>query len=289
MRLPFRQLRRAGFAAAATALAVTAAAGSAAATPTVDYVNLGDSYSAGSGVLPVVHGSYPPCLQSTLNFAHDIAAARGYSLTDVSCGGAQTKDYTGAQYPGLAPQLDAVSPTTQLITMTIGGNDNNVFIGSIAACGSAGLATLGQGSPCKDTYGDSFANTVRTSTYANLVNALTAVRAKAPHARIAISGYPEIVPPTVGCYPQMPLATGDVPYVYDLERTLNATVAKAAAATGVTFVDQSAVSTGHDACQAPGTRWVEPALFTTQFVPVHPNALGEQGMAAQITKSLNLH
>ena len=71
--------------------------------------------------------------------------------------------------------------------MTIGGNDGGVFIDSILACGVAGLSTLGQGSPCKDQYGSSFEDTIPSTTYPSLVNALRAVRAKAPGPRSASS------------------------------------------------------------------------------------------------------
>mgnify|MGYP006159630601 CR=1 FL=1 len=49
-----------------------------------------------------------------------------------------------------------VGPQTDLVTMTIGGNDSGVFINTILACGTEGTLALGQGSPCKDKYGDSF-------------------------------------------------------------------------------------------------------------------------------------
>ena len=90
--------------------------------------------------------------------------------------------------------------------MTIGGNDSGVFIDSIVECGAAGLSTAGQGSPCKDQYGSSFEDTIRTTTYPSLVKALQAVRAKAPHAKVAILGYPWIMPTSVGCFDKMPVA-----------------------------------------------------------------------------------
>src|SRR6478609_2368324 len=83
------------------------------------YVALGDSYSAASGVLPP-DPTTPQCLRSTSNYAHVIAARTGARLTDVTCGAAQTKDYFTGQFPGVAPQLDAVHRGTQLVTMTIG-------------------------------------------------------------------------------------------------------------------------------------------------------------------------
>ena len=271
----------------ALAFAITQAA--QARTSPLRYVALGDSYSAASGVVPPDPTAPPQCLRSLLNYPHDIAGQIGAQLTDVTCGGAQTKDFFASQYQGVPPQLDAVKKDTQLVTMTIGGNNSNVFIDVIIDCGTAGLSTLGQGSPCKDQYGSSFDDTIRTTTYPSLVEALRAVRAKAPHAEVAILGYPWVMPPSVGCYPRMPVAEGDVPYVRDIQATLNDAVRRAAAATGVTYVDFSTVSEGHDACQPIGVRWIEPALTGTNPVIVHPNALGESEMAAQTMTVLGLH
>jgi lysophospholipase L1-like esterase len=186
------------------------------------------------------------------------------------------------------PQLDAVKKDTQLVTMTIGGNDSGVFINSIVECGAAGASTLGQGSPCKDKYGNSFEKTIKNTTYPSLVKALKAVRAKAPKAKVAILSYPWILPTSVGCYPQMPVAKGDVPYLRHEQATLNDAVRRAAAATGATYVDLNKVSNGHDACKPIGVRWVEPVLAGTNPVIVHPNALGESKMAAQALKVLHL-
>jgi lysophospholipase L1-like esterase len=258
------------------------------ASPALAYVAMGDSYSAASGNVPPDPSAPPECLRSTVNYPHVIAAAIGAQLKDVTCGAAETKDYASSQYQGVAPQLDALSAQTRLVTMTIGGNDSGVFIDSILECGVAGVSTAGQGSPCKDKYGSSFENTIRSTTYPALVKALKAVRAKAPKARVAILGYPWIVPATVGCFPQLPVATGDVPYLRHLQATLNDAVKRAAAATGATYVDMSGVSNGHDACKPIGTRWIEPVVGTTNPVIVHPNVLGESQMAARTMKVLGL-
>jgi lysophospholipase L1-like esterase len=274
--------------AAVLALAFVVPVGRAVASP-LRYVALGDSYSAASGVLPLDLLAPPQCLRSTRNYPHVIAAATGAQLRDVTCGAAETGDFFESQYPGVAPQLDALSPETQLVTMTIGGNDSNVFIETILACGAAGLSTLGQGSPCKDRYGSSFEETIKTSTYPALVRALGAVEERAPQARVAILGYPWIMPATGGCFDKMPVAQGDVPYVRGIQATLNDAVQRAAAATGATYVDFSTVSNGHDACQPIGVRWIEPVLQGTNPVIVHPNALGESEMAAQTMLVLGLN
>jgi lysophospholipase L1-like esterase len=273
---------------AAAVLAAFCLSAPAAADEPLNYVALGDSYSAASGVLPIDPSASLLCLRSSRNYPHVLAGRTGARLTDVTCGAAETRHFTAAQYPGVAPQLDAVGADTDLVTMTIGGNDSGVFIGAILACGSAGIVTLGHGSPCKDIYGTRFEDTVRTTTYPALVAALQGVVAKAPGAEVAILGYPWIVPETGGCFTKMPIATGDVPYVRSLQATLNDAIARAAAATGATYVDMNGVSNGHDACKPAGTRWIEPILQGTNPVVVHPNALGEAQMAAQTITVLGL-
>jgi lysophospholipase L1-like esterase len=273
----------------AALLAIVLAAPAAQATVSpLRYVALGDSYSAASGVLPPDPAAPPECLRSILNYPHVIAGSTGAALTDVTCGAADTNDFFESQYYGVPPQLDALSSDTQLVTMTIGGNDSNVFIETILTCGSLGVLSLGQGSPCKDQYGSSFEDTIRNTTYPSLVRALQAVRTAAPRARVAILGYPWIMPASGGCFDKMPIASGDVPYVHGIQATLNDAVRRAAAATGATYVNLNTASLGHDACQPIGVRWVEPVLQGTNAVIVHPNALGEREMAAQTITTLHL-
>ncbi|AYN38134.1 SGNH/GDSL hydrolase family protein [Streptomyces dangxiongensis] len=273
----------------ALALGLTAAPTSAQATAPLKYAALGDSYSAASGVLPVDPANLL-CLRSTANYPHVVAARTGARLTDVTCGAAQTKDFTEAQYPGVAPQADAVTPDTDLVTLTIGGNDNGTFINAVTACGTAGVFSGGAGSPCKDKYGSSFEEAIDANTYPALKTALRAVRAKAPGARVAVLGYPWITPATAdpSCFLKLPIASGDVPYLRSLQTHLNAAVRRAAEETGTTYIDLARASEGHDACAAVGTRWIEPLLFGTNIVPVHPNALGEQRMAERVLNALDL-
>lgn len=271
----------------AVGLSLTAPAAHAAAP--LRYAALGDSYSAASGVLPVDVTNLL-CLRSTANYPHVIAARTGADLTDVTCGAAQTKDFTEAQYPGVAPQIDALGPDTDLVTLTIGGNDNGTFINAVLACGTAGVLSGGQGSPCKDHNGSSFDDQIDAKTYPALKAALHGVRAAAPDAEVAVLGYPWIVPATAdpSCYAKLPIASGDVPYLRGIQAHLNTVVERAAEETGATFVDLSRASEGHDACAPLGTRWVEPLLFGTNIVPVHPNALGESQMARRTMSTLGL-
>ncbi|MEO6021271.1 MAG: SGNH/GDSL hydrolase family protein [Knoellia sp.] len=280
-----------GAVAAALALGVAAPALAAQPSPRVaagPYVALGDSFSAGSGVLPLSATASPLCAQSSVNYPHLIAQRTGRVLTDVTCGGATTADFSTAQYPGTPPQLDALRSDARLVTVGIGGNDSNVFVGLIQNCLTAGLSTAGQGSPCKDKYGATYATTITTKTLPAVRKAIADAKAKAPRATVVVAGYPQVLPPTRGCYAAIPITAGDVPYVNGIEQTLNAAVKQAALDNGATYVDMWAPSAGRDACQLPWVRWVEPAVGSLNFVPNHPNAAGERAYADRIMATVKL-
>lgn len=126
------------------AVAAGTAPASAGATPpnangasikTSPYVALGDSYSSAAGVAPFDPTAPPACSRSLLNYPHDIAArTQPASFTDVTCSGADTTDFSSSQTAGAPPQLDAVTKDTRLVTMTIGGNDEGVFVNSFFGC-----------------------------------------------------------------------------------------------------------------------------------------------------------
>ncbi|MEW1953396.1 SGNH/GDSL hydrolase family protein [Terrabacter sp. NPDC080008] len=278
--------------AAALGLTSAAAAGAKSTPPTANghsiktsshYVALGDSYASGAGITPFVADAPATCSRSRLNYSHDIAAVtHPTSFNDASCSGARTSDFFSSQGPGVAPQLDAVTKDTRLVTMTIGGNDEGVFANSFFGCVALSYADMG-GNPCQRAYGTAFTDQIEKQTYPHLVAALTAVRKKAPAASVVILGYPQILPATgqPSCYRSMPIAMGDVPWLHHEEEVLNEVVRRAARVTGARFVDMTAASQGHDACQPVGQRWIEPAVAPINALPVHPNALGEAAMARQ--------
>ncbi|MCR6033033.1 SGNH/GDSL hydrolase family protein [Nocardioides sp. zg-579] len=264
---------------AVSAAFLVAGAGPGAAAPAgPTYVALGDSYASAAGVEPVDPTAPVECQRSSRNYPHVLAARTGAALTDVTCGGADTSHFRTSQHPGVAPQLDALSASTTLVTVTIGGNDGGVFGDAIRECSIAGFSTGGAGSPCRDANGSAYEDIVRDATYPALVQALTDVRERAPRAQVGVLGYPWILPAEGSCFGRMPVAEGDVPYLRGLQATLNDAVRRAAEATGATYVDLAGVSEGHDACQPAGTRWIEPVFGGTNPVVVHPNAFGEEQM-----------
>ncbi|MFI0899246.1 SGNH/GDSL hydrolase family protein [Streptomyces sp. NPDC020983] len=301
---PARSGRRAaalGAAAVGGALALTAAAVSPAAAhgghhgrppahaaPAVDYVALGDSYTSAPGVPAQVDAN---CVRSDRNYPSLVAAAQHYrGFTDVSCGGATTVQMWQAQGTNPA-QLTAVTRDTDLVTLQIGGND--VGFGSIIATCAGLSVTAPAGSPCKDHYTaggtDQLAlNVLRTAP--EIAKVLRAVHRQAPHARVVVVGYPDLLPDQgPGCFPAVPFAAGDVPYLRSTEKELNTMLRAEALLGGASYTDTYGPTVGHDMCQAPADRWIEPLTPAPPAAPAHPNAAGEQAMAAALTGTLNGH
>jgi lysophospholipase L1-like esterase len=271
----------------AVVLLVTGLSATASASAGPRYVALGDSYTSGP-LIPDQTGSPAGCLRSTHNYPHLVAAALGASsFKDVSCQGATTVDMAHPQGVPLGtnpPQLNALSATTTLVTLQIGGNDIG-FAGIVINCSTLSF-TNPFGSPCKDLYTsggtDQLAAAVK-ATAPKVAAVLQAIHKRAPAARVLVVGYPVILPNTgTGCWPLVPIAHGDVPYLRGVEIKLNQMLASTAAANKATYVNTYTGSVGHDFCQPPGTRWVEGIVPTSPAAPVHPNKLGERAMAKQV-------
>jgi hypothetical protein len=89
-----------------------------------------------------------------------------------------------------------------------------------------------------------------------------------------------------GCWPQMPVTDGDAPYLSAKQKELNAMIAAQAAANGAALVDWYTASIGHDACQPPVIRWVEPVVPVNAAAPLHPNLGGMLGASELLTAAL---
>jgi lysophospholipase L1-like esterase len=261
---------------AASALLATGLSGAASASSGPSYVSLGDSYTSGP-LIPQQTGTPAGCLRSTHNYPSLVAAGLGAaSFRDASCQGATTANMAGPQQVPLGtnpPQLNALSSSTTLVTLGIGGNDIG-FAGIIVTCTALSL-TSPFGSPCKNKYTaggtDQLAQAV-SRTGPKVAAVLAAIHQRAPGARVLVVGYRPVVP----------VAYGDVRYLRGVEAELNSMLASEAAANGATFVNTYTDSIGHDFCQPPGVKWVEGLTPTSPAAPVHPNALGEKAMARQV-------
>lgn len=253
-----------------------------------EYVSLGDSYTAG----PLIPLQIPPfgCLKSNNNYPHLTARQLGLPLKDPSCSGAETEDMENPQNvdpdgPN-PPQFDSLGKQTRIVTLQIGGND--IGFSSIARdCTS----TSPEGTPCQDRYVHDGRDEIseRIQATAPLVAAvLQGIHARSPKARVLVVNYAAILPDEgPGCWPQIPITEGDVPYVRAKQKELNAMLATQAAANGAELIDWYTASIGHDACQPPVIRWVEPAVPVNAAAPLHPNLGGMIGASELLTAALS--
>lgn len=277
--------------------AAPAVAAVKAAVPTgLEYVALGDSYSAGFGIKPVVSGSPDGCYRAEQNYPHQLAAAIGANLTDVTCSGAVTAniDTTGqVTMNGVGPlplQGDALSATTDLVTLTIGGNDLGFATVATQCIKLNNAAEQPIGTPgfanCKDFFNpfpgtDQLIFKLNNTVSPALQRVFTYIQNKAPNAKIFVIGYPSIAPDFAhsanGCYsspvgaswpnppfPQntVPYSAVDTHYLHHIENEMDNAIQTQAASHGFTFVPTWAGSQDHTVCAA------DPYIFGIGFTNV---------------------
>jgi lysophospholipase L1-like esterase len=257
------------------------------------FVALGDSYAAGNLIPDSPAGTPAGCLRSSHDYGADAAAALGMTgYVDATCNGATTASMTQSQsvpFGTNPPQLDALAADDSVVTLTIGGDDIG-FSGILKTCGTLSLTNL-FGNPCQRHYTtggtDQLAAAV-TAAAPKVAAVLQAIQSRAPDARVLVVGYPDILPVTGhGCWPLVPFAFGDVPYLRGIEVDLNQMLARTAAANGATFVDTYQATVGHDACTGARTKDVESLVPTSLAYPFHPNQRGELVMAQQVAAALS--
>ncbi|WP_330252634.1 SGNH/GDSL hydrolase family protein [Nocardia sp. NBC_00565] len=273
--------------------ASVAIAGQATADPAegVHYVALGDSFAAGAGVFP--QADITTCLRSAVNYPSLVAKELGVAtFKDVTCGGATLDELTepqrGIVSGAAAPQFDALTPDTTLVTMTMGGNDIGLAKQALL-CGN--LLPEPNGTSCADAFTadgvDTFAE--RTTALAPVYGtAIDEIRSRAPQATVVIVGYPTASQPGA-CPAQQPAWPRDADYLQAVLVNLNALLRKVSAEHGAIFVDTATSSIGHDMCAAPEEQWINgliPSLSTPSFVPLHPNTFGEENIAKQVVAAL---
>ena len=260
--------------AAAAAIAATALpALPAQAADSFEYVAMGDSAAAG----PLVPDPDPNllCFRSTSNYPRVAAAELGADLTDVTCSGAETEDFAGRQHLVLPPQYDALRPSTDLVTVTIGGNDIDLVQAAVSC-----LNPLPEpiARSCADRFtanGDELAERV-AALAPDIDVVLDEIADRAPNAQIAVVGYGTYIRPG-GCYPEQPVLPRDADYIQSSLDKLSDMLADRASAHGASFVDLRPVSEGHDVCAPNDQKYFEGFVPTAPAAPLHPN---ERGMAA---------
>jgi lysophospholipase L1-like esterase len=243
---------------AVLALTGAASAQEARTAAATDYVALGDSYSSGlgSGAYDSASGD---CKRTPRAYPALWAAAHSPStFAFTACSGARTGDVTAGQ---LAPLTSA----TDLVSITIGGNDAG-FADVMTTCVLQSEAT------CLNRVATARAF-VDNTLPGNLDSVYGAIRSKAPSAHVVVIGYPRFYQLSGNCV--LGLGEKERSAINGASDYLNAATAKRAADHGFTFVDVAGAFTGHEICS--GSAWLHSVNVLNIGESYHPTAAGQSG------------
>ncbi|MEU6604573.1 SGNH/GDSL hydrolase family protein [Streptomyces shenzhenensis] len=235
---------------AATAQASTSAAAGG-------YVALGDSYSSGVGAGSYISSS-GSCNRSTNAYPYLWNAAHApASFAFNACSGATTDDV-------LANQLGSLNSATGLVSLSIGGNDAG-FADVMTTC------VLNSDSTCLSRI-----NTARSYVASTLPGKLdavySAIRSKAPSARVVVIGYPRFYKLGTTC---IGLSETKRSAINDAADYMDNAIAQRAAAHGFVFGDVRTTFSGHEICS--GNSWLHSVNWLDIGTSYHPTAAGQSG------------
>lgn len=248
-----------------------------------NYVAMGSSFAAGPGEGPIVDRR---CLRTGDNYPSRIAERLGLKLIDVTCSGSTAAELvTGPKHnrQNRRPQVEAVNHNTSLVTITTGGNDID-FVGRIIAETCTNMRVLGLshcGSGRMPPLPPLPADYARLET--SLVDAVTAIKARAPQAHVVLVDYTPVVGIDSPPCELLPLMPWEVQQEAGIAAEMSAVNQRVAERTGATHVSTAAMTAEHSVCGPQP--WVRG--FGKKMV-YHPNALGKQGIADLVITSLGL-
>jgi lysophospholipase L1-like esterase len=230
----------------------------------VRYVALGDSYSSGDGAGS--YGSSGSCDRSANAYPQQWANANApASFAFVACSGATTSDVINSQ-------VSALSASTTLVSITIGGNDVG-FSTVMATC------VLAPTSTCESAVAGADA-LVADVLPTELNTVLQTVRHDAPAAKIVVLDYPELydLSRSSGC---IGLSTADRTALNQGADQLDSAISAAAARNGDTFADVRSAFAGHEICDSGS--WLHSVTWPLGE-SYHPSASGQElGYLPQFT------
>jgi lysophospholipase L1-like esterase len=225
---------------------------------TVNYVALGDSYASGVG-----SGSYTTesgsCLRSTK--AHPQLWTNGHAPSSfhfVACSGAKTTDVN-------ANQLSALSSSTTLVSITIGGNDVG-FAHVMQDCVIYGTSTC-----VSDVNAAEY--TARTYLPGWLDTTYNGIRARSPYAKVVVVDYPRFYHDLWYC---VGLSSTSRNKINEGADVLDGVIQQAASRHGFSFADvRPAFANGHEICDSDS--WLHSIDWSNIVQSYHPTASGQSG------------
>ncbi|MBD3004874.1 SGNH/GDSL hydrolase family protein [Streptomyces sp. 5-10] len=239
------------------------------------FVTLGDSYSAGNGTTGAKRDE---CRRSDRSYGSLMASSLGYDIRDpqdfqnTACGNASTDDLINTQ-------LDPVGPGTDVVTLTIGGNDRGVFLGAVAACGVNPVKAL-----CEKTYKVASAF-VEGELAGRLNKAYRAVDGKTgPNTRVLVGGYPHGYGDGTACPWPVPEENKD--RLNDLADGIDQVIRREVGEMGDRWGYVNPDFTGHELCTRDPWMWGMEKLSDDFSGVFHPNDAGHRQYARSMLLGL---
>jgi lysophospholipase L1-like esterase len=263
MKTRSRTLRSAFVALALVASALVGlTAASASPRQPIVYDALGDSFASGYGVPPYT----PACGQSDSAYAVQLDGRMKIDLDDfVACAGATTVSLVSGG------QLDALDADTDLVTLTIGGNDIG-WSSTVAAClGGTDAQCAGSIALTRSRISNALPGLLDT--------VYSQVSQRAPDARVLVTGYPRLFSPEYGAF--LGASPAEEQALNDGADLLDAVIAQAAARHGFGFVDMTKRFDGHGV--NADDPWVRGPFDQAAF---HPNVEGYASYTAAVTAAI---
>ncbi|MFL0578936.1 SGNH/GDSL hydrolase family protein [Dietzia sp. 179-F 9C3 NHS] len=241
------------------------------------YVALGDSYAALGDQTQLAPG-VEDCDNSATNYPNQLDAnPRVGELTDASCGGAQIPQV-------LESQVKALDAGTDLVTLSIGGNDVgfSTMVGCITRQGP--FADLPATTTCDDAIGDQVDGDI-AAVYGDggaIKAVYAAIAERSPDATVVATRYLPLMPTEGSCAFIEQLHPADVAWARDVTTRINAAVDAAAERHGhVSVLPTDTVD--RSACAPADQRWTDfQGGAPTNAAPMHPTTLGQTAMAEAI-------
>jgi lysophospholipase L1-like esterase len=254
------------------------------------YVAMGSSFAAGLGLGAPVPGAPKHSGRSERNYPHLLAAELGLRLSDASFSGATIVGLlhgeTLASGAVMAPQVNALTPTTSLVTITGGGNDVGYIARILQGSLPAPLSWLPSVRAARRDFDSPAQTDARFAALDRAMRELIAeIRRRSPQAQIALVEYLSLLPPDaatpVGRFP---------PELADWARgtaaRLATLTASVGAETGCIVVPVAAASASHHAWSAePWTRRLQ--FSRTRGAAYHPTPSGMRAVAELVREAIS--
>ncbi len=215
------------------------------------YVAMGSSFAAGPKLPPAKTGAPARCGQSQNNYPSLLAERFGMILSDRSCSGATTNNVLGP-WGDIPPQIDAVTPQTRLVTVTIGGNDLN-YVGNLfnATCRTRSRESVARGGKprtCAAVRVPTQVDYARVEVQMNEI--VRRIRAQAPRARIVLVQYLAPLSADGKTCAESPVSATDAATIRAIGKRLAQITDKVARERKVLVVEMNLASANHTPCDA---------------------------------------